>query len=152
MSNYVWRSKRIYKRLASIPGRQGRNGTSIVRIGICEENQAAREQLRYWILQVCELYGIEPELAAYAGENTLLDAMRLRRFDLIFLSRDGPAGFLSVRQLREKDPKVKLVFLTDTTQYAVMGVRLHLTDYIVKPAEFKHMVRALKLAGVGNGR
>ena len=61
-------------------------------------------------------------------------------------------GFLAARRLRELDQKVPLIFLTDTSQYAVMGVRLHLTDYVVKPAEFKHLVRALKLAGIGNGR
>ncbi len=75
--------------------------------------------------------------------------MSLLRYDLILLSQDGPEGFLSARRLREIDPQVKLVFLTDTPQYAVMGVRIHLTDYIVKPVEFKHVVRALQLAGVG---
>lgn len=123
-----------------------------MRIGICEENRTLLGEIRLWIEQVCELYGIDPELVAYPAAQPLTDAMRLRRFDVIFLSQDGPTGFLTARQLREADAKVKLIFLTDTAQYAAMGVRLHLTDYIVKPAQFKDIVRALKLAGVGSGR
>lgn len=127
------------------------NGTSTVRIGICEENGAQRDELCHWTLEVCALYGFEPELAAYGAGEALLDAMRLRRFDLILLSKDGPAGFLTARRVRERDAGVKLVFLTDTSQYAVMGVRLHLTDYIVKPASYKQVIRALRLSGVGKG-
>ena len=82
----------------------------------------------------------------------LVEAMRVRHFHAILLSKDGPEGFLTVRRLREMDARVRLIFLTDTSQYAVMGVRLHLTDYVVKPVEFKNVVRAMKLAGIGNGR
>lgn len=77
------------------------------------------------------------------------EAMSLACFHLIIFSMDGPQGFLAARRLRETAPASKLVFITDTPQYAVMGVRIHLTDYIVKPVEFKHIARAMGLAGIG---
>ena len=77
------------------------------------------------------------------------EGRRSRAIDELLANIDR---FAFGRRLRELDQKVPLIFLTDTSQYAVMGVRLHLTDYVVKPAEFKHLVRALKLAGIGNGR
>ncbi len=122
-----------------------------MRIGVCGPAGSARAQLICWMEQYCEVYGCKPVIAPYTCVQELLSAMSLLRFDLVFLSLDGPEGFLSARKLREKSPEVKLVLLTDTPRYAVMGVRIHLTDYIVKPAQFKHVVRALKLAGVGRG-
>ena len=128
------------------------NGAVVVKIGVYEENPQQREQLCRWIGQVCALYGMEAELAAYSRESTLKEAVSVCRFDVLFLSTDGPEGFLLTRRIRETVPGLRLIFLTDTGRYAVMGVRLHLTDYVVKPVECKHVVRALKLAGVGNGR
>ncbi len=128
------------------------NGATTVRIGLCEANSTQRETLHRWTMQICAQYGIMPEILGYGKDTDLLDAMQLRHFDIILLSKDGPEGFLSARHIREADKRVRLIFLTDTGRYAVMGVRLHLTDYIVKPFEFSHLVRALKLAGIGGGR
>ena len=123
-----------------------------MRIAICEQSQTQREQLCSWVWQICGLYGLEPELTAYGASKRLLDDLRLRRFDIILLSADGPEGFLSVRQVREADGRVRIAFLTDTSRYTVMGIRLHLSDYIVKPVEFKQISRCLRLCGIGNGR
>ena len=122
-----------------------------MRIAVCEQNPAQRDQLCSWIWQVCSLYGLEPELAAYGAPQGLLDALRLRRFEIILLSADGPEGFLAVRQLRERDRQAQIIFLTDTNRYMVMGVRLHLADYVVKPLEFQKISRSLKLCGIGVG-
>ena len=119
-----------------------------MRIGICESAAPLRTQLLRWIEQYCALYGCRPELTAYSGVAELIEAMELARFHTVMLSMDGPEGFLAARRLREIAPASKLVFMTDTAQYAVMGVRIHLTDYIVKPVEFKNIVRALNLAGL----
>ena len=111
-------------------------------IGICDENKNNGMELQHRVQQICQLYEQQESVVLYENVNQLMD----------LLSQDGPGGCLAARRLRELDQKVPLIFLTDTSQYAVMGVRLHLTDYVVKPAEFKHLVRALKLAGIGNGR
>lgn len=121
-------------------------------IGICDENKNNGMELQHRVQQICQLYEQQESVVLYENVNQLMEAMRMRKFRAILLSQDGPGGFLAARRLREMDQKVPLIFLTDTSQYAVMGVRLHLTDYVVKPAEFKHLVRALKLAGIGNGR
>lgn len=127
-------------------------GERAVKIAVCEQNRAQREQLCSWVWQICRAHNLEPELVAYDSSEALLAAMQLRRFDVLLLSKDGPEGFLAARQLRERDLRVRIVFLTDTSRYAVMGVRLHLADYIVKPAEFRHLSRALQLCGIGGGR
>ena len=120
-------------------------------IAICEQNQVQRDQLCSWVWQTCSLYSFEPELTAYRDVQELLDALRLRRFDIILLSADGPEGFLAVRQLRERDRQARIIFLTDTNRYTVMGVRLHLSDYVVKPLEFQRISQSLKLCGIGIG-
>ena len=128
------------------------NGADSVMIGICDENKNTGQELQHWVQQICQLYDNPPQIVRSERVGDLVEAMRVRHFHAILLSKDGPEGFLTVRRLREMDARVRLIFLTDTSQYAVMGVRLHLTDYVVKPVEFKNVVRAMKLAGIGNGR
>ena len=122
-----------------------------MRVAICERERAQRDQLCSWVWQICSLYGFEPELAVYEQPQQLLEALRLRRFDIILLSADGPEGFLAVRQLRERDRKARIAFFTDTSRYAVMSLRLHLSDYGVKPLNFQQISRSLKLCGIGTG-
>ena len=36
--------------------------------------------------------------------------------------------------------------IDDTAQYAIQGMHIHLTDFILRPVEFRHVVRSMKLA------
>ena len=54
-------------------------------------------------------------------------------------------GFLAARTLRQVDKRCAIVLIDDTPQYAVQGVRLHFTDFIVRPVEFRHIVRSMHL-------
>ena len=121
-------------------------------IGIYDENKNSGQELQCWVQQICQTYGNPPRIVYYDRIENLMTAIQKKKFHVVLLSQDGPEGFLTIRRLREIDPKVRLIFFTDTSQYAVMGVRLHLTDYVIKPVEYKHVARAMKLAGIGSGR
>ncbi len=119
-----------------------------MRIGVCDGNADSRKQLLQWIQAYCGACGADSEITGFRTAEELYHASSLRRFSVVFIALDGPEGFLSARRFRETDKRVKLVFISDTDRFAVNGVRLHFTDYIVRPAELRHIVRAMKLSGI----
>ncbi|HIY22473.1 MAG TPA: hypothetical protein H9841_11315 [Candidatus Flavonifractor merdigallinarum] len=118
-----------------------------MRIAVCENTPAAVEQLQGWIEQYCLLYHIPADFQRFLSPEAF--AAWKGRFELVFLGFGGSAGFLQARLLRERDHRCKIVLVDDTQQFAVQGVRIHCTDFILRPVEFRHIVRSMRLATGG---
>lgn len=56
-------------------------------------------------------------------------------YDLLLLDIQLPGmdGVSVARQVRQKDDKVLIAFITSMTAYAVQGYSVHAMDYILKP-------------------
>lgn len=121
-----------------------------MRIAVCIRSAQERELLSRWIGQYCQVYGRDCSLFHAADPEELF--REGRRFDVAFLGLGGPEGVLLVRRLREADKRCAIVMIDDTPENAVKGVRLHVSDYIVRPVDFKKVARAMKLALAGGGR
>lgn len=114
-----------------------------MRIAVCGNSTADAECLRGWIGQYCLLYGIQAAFRCFQRPEELSGAEE--RFDAAFIGFGGQAGFLQARLLRERDAACKIVLLDDTQEFAVQGIRIHCTDFIIRPVEFKHIVRSMGL-------
>ena len=55
-------------------------------------------------------------------------------------------GLLAARALRERDRACRIILIDDTTQYAIQGLHLHFADFILRPVEFRHVTRSMRLA------
>ena len=65
----------------------------------------------------------------------------------VFRLRRTVCHRLSVyRRQRERDPACKIILVDDTQEFAIRGMRLHCTDFILRPVEFRHIVRSMNLA------
>ena len=42
-------------------------------------------------------------------------------------------GFLCARRLREEDSGCRVILLDDTERYAIRGLRIHLSDFLLRP-------------------
>lgn len=115
-----------------------------VNIAVCENSAAAAEQLRGWIEQYCRLYRIPVVLECFFSSVSFSD--RGREFDIVYLCCGGRTGVYQARQLREKNPDCKIILVDDTQEFAIQGMRLHCTDFILRPVEFRHVVRSMNLA------
>lgn len=113
-------------------------------IAVCERSPAAAEQMRLWIEQYCQLYHIPAALECFLPPAEL--SSRAPDFDIAYLCSGGSTGFYQARQLREQQPDCKIILVDDTQQFAIQGMRLHCTDFILRPVEFRHIVRSMNQA------
>lgn len=121
-----------------------------MRIAVCENTSAAAEQLQNWIEQYCLLYQISAEVRCFLSADAFAGGGE--RFDAAFVGFGGTTGFLQARLLRERDHRCRIVLVDDTQQFAVQGVRIHCTDLIIRPVEFRHVVRSMHLVTGGGMR
>ena len=119
-------------------------------IATLTDNLSVASSLNDWYKQYCSLYQINPSIMEFLTKDELLEAGKTHRLDVIFIYLRGPEGFLHARRIHEEMPESRMVFVADTTEYAVQCIRLHFTDYMLLPLEFKSFVRAMKLSGVGS--
>ena len=118
-------------------------------IALLTDNPSVAAQLNAWLKQYCSLYKIEPTIREFLTTEELLKDGKTYHLDVIFIYLRGPEGFLHARRIREELPTSHAIFIGDTMEYAVKCMRLHYTDYMVLPLEFKNFVRTMKLSGVG---
>ena len=73
--------------------------------------------------------------AAFRTEHALWQAFAPGRFSGAVVGYGDVKGFLCARRLREEDKACSVILLDDTDRYAIRGLRIHLTDYLVRPLE-----------------
>ena len=115
-----------------------------MRIAVCENSAAAAEQLRVWIEQYCRLYHVPAVLECFPAPADF--SAHGGRFDIAYLCSGGHTGFYLARQLRERDPECQIILVDDTQEFAIRGMQLHCIDFILRPVEFRHIVRSMDLA------
>lgn len=113
-------------------------------IAVCETSPAAAEQMRVWIEQYCRLYHVPAVLECFGSAAAFAACKQV--FDIVYLCIGGSAGFYQARQLRERDSHCKIILVDDTQEFAVQGMRLHCTDFILRPVQFRHIVRSMNQA------
>lgn len=103
-------------------------------IGICEDNEAIREELRQEIGK--QQTGIMTQLYEFAsGEAMLTSGIA---FDLVFLDIElngAMTGLELGQQLQNKLPDLILVFVSGYTQYISSALRLHTFQFLLKPLD-----------------
>ena len=80
-------------------------------------------------------------------------------YDIVFMDIEMPDldGMTAAKKLREVDPEVILVFVTNMAQYAVEGYEVSAMDFMVKPVRYDNLKLKLeraekKLEGKGEDR
>ena len=118
-----------------------------MRVAVCSAGTAEADQLRHWIEQYCALYHLSAAVSCFSRPE---EFHRAGPFDLVFAGYGGSAGVLFARALRERDRRCRIVLVDDTPEYAVHGIRLQCSDFLLRPVTFSGLVRSMKLA-VGGG-
>lgn len=109
----------------------------MIRVAIVEDEAEIREQLMGYVQRYIRQYGTAFEVKTFADGLEILEDYR-PAYDLILLDIEMKHldGMETARRIRELDPEVMLVFITNMAQYAIKGYAVGALDYVLKPVPY----------------
>lgn len=128
---------------------------SVVHIAIVEDEAAEREKLKEYLNRYSQENGDGFRISEFSDPTDFLTNYKAI-YDLAFMDIQMPFmdGMSAAERLRQVDPSVILVFVTNMSNYAVKGYSVDATDFIVKPigypsfsAMMAKVMRLLKAKG-----
>ena len=107
----------------------------MIRIAVCDDEP-------FFLNSVLTLINNYPKSIEYSTDcfdngDSLVKAHAQRPYDIIFLDIVMPlfSGLEIAKEIREQDKNVKIVFLTNSPDYAVESYTVKATNYLLKPLE-----------------
>ena len=109
----------------------------MTRIVIAEDDPHCARQLQQFIRDFGRETGRTFQITCYDNGEDLVEHYK-PEFDLILMDVDMPFmdGMTAAGYVREKDPEVVIVFVTNLAQYAIQGYSVNALDYILKPLNY----------------
>lgn len=130
-----------------------------MRIAIAEDEPTFTKRLREYLDRFAGEHDISFDVDTFANGADLVNAYsHAQRWDLILLDVDMPNldGLSTARCIRERDPDVLIMFITNLAQYAIKGYEVDALDYVLKPVSYYALAmkldKAIRLARLNNDR
>ena len=104
---------------------------------IAEDEAIFSSLLDTYLHRFAEEKNIQINISLYTNGADLAEHYH-PEWDLVLLDVDMPGmdGFSVARSIRETDPDVAIMFITNLAQYAIRGYEVHALDYILKPVSY----------------
>ena len=102
----------------------------MIKIAVCDDD----EKILGETLELLRHYKKLPLTAdAYTSGEALLAAGK--KYDILLLDIDmeGPNGIETARRIREVDKEVKLIYVTNYSDYTIFAFGVHAFAYLLKP-------------------
>ncbi len=106
-----------------------------MKIVVLEDDANQARQINDYLLQYQQVHaGFQYAVKTYSSGRRLLEEYRPDT-DLLLLDIQLPdmLGIDVARQIRQNDPRVMIIFVTNLAQYAIDGYSVNAFDYVLKP-------------------
>lgn len=119
----------------------------MLRIAIAEDEAEVAGQLREYVIRCCRENGQEPEVTTFPDGMALVEEYRAV-WDIILLDIEMPHldGMSAAQRIRQVDPAVVLIFVTNMARFAIKGYEVDALDFILKPVKYPAFALKLKKA------
>lgn len=109
----------------------------MISIAVAEDEQQTFEILHSFLNRFAEENHLELKIAHFSNGLEISGSYR-PEYDIILMDVDMPLvdGISAARIIREKDPFVIIIFVTNLSQYAIQGYSVQAFDYILKPLNY----------------
>ncbi len=113
---------------------------------IVDDMASECDTLRNLLKQYEAMYHQTMQINEFHSGRDLLSNYIPGSYDVVFMDifMNDENGVDSAQKLRQLDENVNLIFLTTSTEFGVKSYDVRATDYIVKPATYETLSRALQ--------
>lgn len=109
----------------------------MIRIAVVDDNAQSRQLLRDYLTKYRAEHD-QPMIIEEFADGSDLVGHYAPSFDIIFLDvqMENLDGFATARLVREVDPAVIIIFVTNMAQLAINGYQVNALSYLVKPVSY----------------
>ncbi|MGO4784717.1 LytR/AlgR family response regulator transcription factor [Cryobacterium sp. W22_MBD10_FK3] len=109
----------------------------MIRIGVVEDDPRSMQHVLDHLRRYEAEHGESFEVRTYSDGRDIT-ASYVPDFDIIFfdVEMEHVDGFTAAKHIREVDPEVVLVFITNMAQYAIRGYEVDALSYLLKPVPY----------------
>ncbi|MCL2595787.1 MAG: LytTR family DNA-binding domain-containing protein [Promicromonosporaceae bacterium] len=109
----------------------------MIKIGIVEDDGPSADLLVDYLRKYEQEHGERFDVTRFTDGSQVVAGYRAG-FDILCLDIEMPNldGFSAAEQIRLIDPEVLLIFVTNSTQYAIRGYEVDALSYVLKPVGY----------------
>ena len=111
-------------------------GEFTMKIAVCDDDRQVLLSVLSQLASYQEQRQTELSCQGFENAVDLLASIEHQNYDLLFLDvlMPGLNGLQAAREIRQKNDRIKIVFLTSSPEYAVESYSVQATNYLLKPA------------------
>lgn len=109
----------------------------MIRVAIVEDNLAEYQTLADFLTRYSQEFAVEFEATHFGTADLFLDD-NINQFDLVFMDIQMPGtdGMTAAQRMRQINPYIVLVFVTNMAHLAIHGYEVDAMDFVVKPISY----------------
>lgn len=125
----------------------------MIRIAIVDDDAMSIETLKKYVMNYQRERGEEMSITTFSDGDELVENYKAE-FDMILLDIEMRFmdGMTAAKKVRESDPEVVIIFITNMPQYAISGYQVNATDYMLKPVSYFSFSQSLDRAFARMGK
>ena len=119
----------------------------VIRVAVIEDDRRSLAHIKDLLRCFEEENACRFEIVEYRDGDEIVENYRAD-YDFLLMDIELPllSGMSAAEEIRKRDADVGIIFVTNSTQYAIRGYRVGALDYLVKPVDYASFAETMKRA------